>query len=43
VTGQDSGFPPVDRGLWRPGLVLAVYGLLALCAAALVFRRRDVT
>ena len=43
VTGQDPGFPPVDRGLWRPGLVLAVYGLLALCAAALVFRRRDVT
>jgi ABC-type transport system involved in multi-copper enzyme maturation permease subunit len=43
VTGEDLSFPPLGRSAAEAGLVLLLYSLLALGAALMAFRRRDVT
>ena len=43
VSGRDLGFPPLDQTIWDAGLVLLLYGAVAIALALLMFTRRDVT
>lgn len=43
VSGEDFRFPALGQGMWDAALVLLLYGAVAIAAALLLFRRRDVT